>query len=183
MNSNLFEGLEKGDLGRLVVPELSIDEFKSKLGDDADVVVLSFMVASKEPANDLVSFVEKGYEWVLDADISSGEMEDGAYVLFVELERSKESAKNCIDLMEDLMNLTGQEFSDWTVQYNKSKKRHPLDLETLQRIIPPSRKAYERKFGSAEELDHLRSASGVQVKTTAPKNDFTESIRKAAGIN
>ena len=183
MNSNLFEGLEKGDLGRLIVPELSIDEFKSKLGDDADVVVLSFMVDSKEPANDLVGFIEKGYGWVLDADISSGEMEDGSYVVFVELERSKESAGNCIDFMTDLMNLTGQDFSDWTVQYNKSKKRHPLDLETLQRIIPPSRKAYERKFGSAEELDQLRNASGIKVTTKAPKNDFTESIRAAAGIN
>ena len=37
--SNLFEGLEQGDLKRLVHPELHIDEFKSKLGDDCDVVV------------------------------------------------------------------------------------------------------------------------------------------------
>ena len=32
---------------------------------------------------------EKGYEWVLDADVSSGEMDDGDYLVFVELERTK----------------------------------------------------------------------------------------------
>ena len=77
---NLFEGLEQGDLKRLIHPELHIDEFKSKLGDDADVVVASFKVDNKEPANDLVNFIEKGYDWVLDADVSSGEMDDGSYI-------------------------------------------------------------------------------------------------------
>ena len=63
-SNKLFEGLEAGDLARLIHPELHVDEFKSKLGDDADVVVVSFKVDSKEPANDLVAFIEKGYDWV-----------------------------------------------------------------------------------------------------------------------
>jgi len=74
MTRILRESLEHGDLKRLVHDELHVDEFKSKLGDDHDVVVVSFKVAGKEPANDIVSFVEKGYEWVIDADVSSGVM-------------------------------------------------------------------------------------------------------------
>jgi hypothetical protein len=101
-HSDLTEGLEKNDLSRLVHPELHIDEFKSKLGDDADVVVLSFKLASKEPADDLVAFVEKGYTWVLDADKSSGEMDDGSYVVFVELDRNDKSAENIMDLLKEL---------------------------------------------------------------------------------
>ena len=72
MHNNLFEGLEKDDLARLIHPELHVDEFKSKLGDDQDVVVLSFKVDAKEPANDLVAFVEKGYDWVVDAEYCTG---------------------------------------------------------------------------------------------------------------
>ena len=87
MSKILREGLEKGDLARLVHNELHIDEFKSKLGDDRDVVVVSFKVSGKEPANDVVNFVEKGYNWVIDADVSSGEMSDGDFIVFVEIPR------------------------------------------------------------------------------------------------
>ena len=135
---NLFEGLETGDLARLIHPELHVDEFKSKLGDDQDVVVLSFKVDSKEPANDLVAFIEKGYEWVLDADISSGEMEDGSYIVFVELDRSDATPDNIMDLMNDLMSVTDQEISDWRVRYYKAHKEITLSLEALNDLIPLS---------------------------------------------
>ena len=75
----LKEGLEKGDLARLVHNELHIDEYKSKMGNDEDMVVVSFKVGGKDPAIDLVNFIEKGYDWVVDADTSAGEMEDGDY--------------------------------------------------------------------------------------------------------
>ena len=60
--SNITEGLEANDLKRLVHNELHIDEFKSKMGRDEDVVVISFKVTGREPAEDLVNFIEKGYE-------------------------------------------------------------------------------------------------------------------------
>ena len=33
-----------------------------------------------------------------------------------------------------------------------------------------------------KEMDKLKTAAGVKVDTKAPKNDFTESLRIAAGI-
>ena len=62
-NEFLKENLEKGDLKRLVNPEIHIDEYKSKMGDDADIVVLSPKVKGKEPSTDLVNFIEKGYDF------------------------------------------------------------------------------------------------------------------------
>ena len=180
-SSNLFEGLEAGDLARLIHPELHIDEFKSKLGDDCDVVVLSFKVDSKEPANDLVSFVEKGYEWVLDADVSSGEMDDGSYIVFVELDRNESAPEQIMELVEDILNLTKQEVDDWRVRYYKSHTEKHLSLEALQELVPTTPEAYEREFGQ-EQLDQLKTAAGVPVDTQAPKNDFTETMRNLAGI-
>ena len=177
----LFEGLEVNDLSRLVHPEIHIDEFKSKLGRDEDVVVLSFKITGKEPAADLVSFIEKGYEWVIDADISSGELDDGDYIVFVECDRDPDVAENVFALMDDLMNLTGQDLEEWKLQYQKSGSELPVTLETLARIIPSSPEEYRRRFGQ-EEIDKLKTAAGVKVDTKAPKNDFTESLRIAAGI-
>jgi hypothetical protein len=181
MSYNLFEGLEQGDLKRLVHPELHIDEFKSKLGDDCDVVVISFKVDAKEPAGDLVSFIEKGYDWVLDADVSSGEMDDGSYIVFVELDRNEDSAKNIMELLEELMNVTDQKIEDWRVRYYKSHKETYISLEALHDLIPSSPEAYEKAYGN-EEIDKLKSAAGVDVTTKAPKNDYTESLRNLAGI-
>ena len=180
-NSNISEGLEHGDLRRLVHTELHIDEFQSKLGDDADVVVLSFKVAGRQPAEDLVAFIEKGYSWVIDADVSSGEMDDGDYLVFVELDRNSESAQNIYDLLDDLKNLTDQKTSDWRVRYYKEHKETELSLENLQSLIPDSPDAYNRKYGQ-EPIDELKTAAGLPVDTRAPKNDFTESLRTAAGI-
>ena len=178
---NLFEGLETGDLARLIHPELHVDEFKSKLGDDQDVVVLSFKVDSKEPANDLVAFIEKGYEWVLDADISSGEMDDGSYIVFVELDRGESAPDNIMDLMDDLVNVTDQEISDWRVRYYKAHKETTLSLEALHDLIPLTPEDYEKAYGNTE-LDKLKAIAGVKVTTKAPKNDLTEWLRNVAGI-
>lgn len=180
-NSNLFEGLEKGDLARLVHDEIHIDEFKSKLGDDADVIVLSFKVDSKEPADDLVSFIEKGYEWVLDADVSSGEMDDGSYIVFVEMDRDDQAVDHIIEMVEDFANLTDRQATEWRVRHYKGREERSLTADDLRAIIPTSPEEYERKFGN-DEIDQLKAAAGVKITTKAPKNDYTESLRNLAGI-
>jgi hypothetical protein len=175
------EGLERGDLMRLIHPELHIDEFRSKLGRDEDVAVVSFKIANKEPGQDLVSFCEKGYEWVIDADISSGEMDDGEYLVFVEIDRDQSLPKHIMDLMKDLMNLTNQNLSDWRLRYQSNQEDHEVSEESIKALCPTSSEDYKRKFGK-EEIDKLKTAAGVKVDTKAPKNDFTESLRVAAGI-
>jgi hypothetical protein len=87
MTQLLNENLKTHDLIDLVSHRVHIDEYKSKMGSDSDVVVLSFKVKGKEPGLDLVDFIEKAYPFVLDADVSSGELDDGEYLVFVELER------------------------------------------------------------------------------------------------
>lgn len=178
---DLIESLEHGDLKRLVHNELHIDEFKSKMGDDENVVVVSFKISGKEPANDIVSFVEKGYKWVIDADVSSGEMYDGDYIVFVELPRDEHVSKRIMEMMDDLMNLTEQDIEEWRVRYYRSSEEHPLDLDRLKNIIPDTPEKYHQIYGR-KSLDKLKTAAGVKVTTKAPKNEYTESLRVAAGI-
>ena len=184
-----------GDLKRLVHNELHIDEYKSKMGTDADVCVISFKVSGKEPSADLVSFIEKGYDFVLDADVSSGEKEGGDYLVFVELERTKKLPEQIIEMLDDIMNLTEQKIEDWRVRYYKSVTDHELTKESLAGIIPLTPEDYSAKYDKEDEevdstepeditqdLDAMKAVAGVPIDTKAPVNDFTESLRIAAGL-
>jgi hypothetical protein len=178
---NIHEGLEKNDLKRLVHPELHIDEFKSKMGRDEDIVVISFKIAGREPAEDLVNFIEKGYTWVIDADISSGEMDDGDFIVFVECEREPQVADNVMQLIDDITNLTDQKLDEWRLQVRSNPQQHELSADNIRSHVPLSTNTYLAKFGK-KELDEMRTAAGVTVATCAPKNDYTQSLRSLAGI-
>ena len=180
---NLREGLEVGDLARLVHSEMHVDEYKSKMGNDEDMVVVSFKVGGKDPAMDLVNFIEKGYDWVVDADTSAGEMDDGDYIVFVEMERTPRVPEQIIEMLDDMKHLTENVMEEWRVRYHKDTQDHDCTLEDLKSMIPATPEDYLKRVSKdTEALDKLKSQAGVKVTTKAPKNDFTESIRIAAGI-
>ncbi len=181
MSVNINEGLEQNDLARLVKPELHIDEFKSKMGKDQDIVVLSFKISGREPAEDLVNFIEKGYEWVLDADVSAGELDDGDFLVFVECDREPAVAEQVIGMMKDIMNLTSQVMDEWSIQVRSNPKKLDLTADTIRNSVPLTSSAYEMQYGK-KGLDEMRTAAGVRVTTRAPVNDHTQAIRSLAGI-
>jgi len=178
----LVEGLEAGDLNRLISQRITVDEYKSKMGDDEDIVVISFQIDGKDPAMDLVIFVEKSYEWVVDADVSSGEITDGKYIVFVETERDSLIAEHIVEMLTDLENITEHKIEDWNIEYFKPKKTLEATVDSL-RAIPSSPEEYRRiNKIQKDQIDQLKTAAGVNVDTKAPKNDFTESLRTMAGI-
>jgi hypothetical protein len=179
--SNINEGLEANDLKRLVHNELHIDEYKSKMGKDEDVVVISFKIKGREPALDFVNFIEKGYDWVIDADLSAGELDDGDFIVFVECDREPSFAENAIQMLEDIMRLTDQKLSDWRLLTRSSPQEHELTADNIQMLVPLTTEDYLRRYGN-KALDEMRVAAGVNVNTKAPKNNHTQSLRSLAGI-
>ena len=178
----LFEGLEYGDLKRLVHPKLHIDEFKSKMGDDADIIVLSFKVDGKEPAKDLMNFVERGYEWILDSDISAGELENGEYLVFIELARDKHAPKNIVALLDDITNLTEQNIKEWKFQYRKDNNEYDITVLNITKKVPTSPDEYIAKYGDNDDMESMQESARVPMHKKAPVNDFTDSLRIAAGL-
>jgi hypothetical protein len=151
------------------------------MGKDEDVIVLSFKVNGREPAEDLVNFIEKGYEWVLDADVSAGEMDDGDFLVFVECDREPTAADNIVAMIEDILNLTDQSLDEWSVQIRSNPAKIDLNVDNIKNNVPLSSSSYRAKYGK-KELDEMRNAAGVPVTTKAPKNDHTQSLRSLAGI-
>ena len=196
---NLLEMLEPHDLDGMIDSTIHIDEYKSKMGDDADISVFSFKVKNKSAAEDLVNFIEKGYEWVLDADVSSGEIEDGEFLVFVEIERNSELPHNITLLLDELTNITDIEQNMWTMRYSKVDEYIPVTIFNLIKTVPLTADMYNEITDTeipvtdetdleapidelAESLDQLRSIARINIATTAPINDYTDSLRIAAGI-
>ena len=142
--SNISESLYAGDLKNLVSNIFEVDSYSSKLGSDNNVVVVSFTVETKGPADDLVNFIERGYEFVLDADAGPHEAKDGRYHVFIEIERSRRVSAQIMEMLHGIKKLT--EIKDFKFRYYKSFKSIPATEQTLQETIPVSKQDYEVKI-------------------------------------
>ena len=141
MRQQFNEELLAGDLKMLVDNIFEVDSYASKMGSDKDIVVVSFTVESQKPADDLVNFCERGYDFVLDADSTPGELNDGKYKVFVEIERNKRIPEQIIELLDGVGKLS--EVDNFKFRYYKSF--HSLDVteDNLKENIPLSKDAYE----------------------------------------
>jgi hypothetical protein len=140
----LFEGLRSGDLKDYISDLFTVDQFRSKMGEDKDIIVLGFNVKEKYPAQDLVEFIEKGYNFILDADMSAGEEQNGQYQVFVEIERSEKIKEQLQDLMSGLSQLT--DCYDWRFRYQKAPRSVEFTEESILEHIPMTSDSYENKM-------------------------------------
>jgi hypothetical protein len=137
----LNEGLTAGDLRMLVDNIFEIDSYASKMGEDKEIVVLAFTVKNQSPATDLVDFIENGYDFVLDADASPGELSDGKYKVFVEIERNRRVAEQILELLNGVSLLA--EIDTFKFRYHKSFHSIEADKDNLESTIPKTKEDYE----------------------------------------
>jgi hypothetical protein len=99
----------------------------------------------------------------------------------------KSSLFSCINLDKDILNLTDQEIDKWKFQYRKNKEEHDVTEESLASVIPLNPDAYISRFGDDDEVEDdelgaMQESARVPMNKKAPVNDFTESLRVAAGL-
>lgn len=143
-SQQLDEGLRSLDLENLVDSLIEVDTYRSKMGEDQDVCVLTFKVSDRAPAKDLTEFIEKGYDFVLDSDISSGENSQGNYFVFVELQRSPKLTSQIKDITYGVKRLSGN--SDWNFKYHRENQKYDLTTESMEQVIPMSAGEYNSKM-------------------------------------
>ncbi len=176
----LFESLSYKDMEGLVKPTIHVDEFSSKMGDDDDIIVVSFFVRDEQAAKDLMSWFEKGYDFVLDADRSPGEIKPGRFLVYVEMRRRSTAGSNVEQLLNDLNTLTEFESSnDWLMHYKGQEV--PFTRDTFDSMVPLSPRAYRER--SDKELNEVRIAAGMQPRAIYEKDDpAIKSLQSAAGL-
>lgn len=126
--------LRAGDLRDLVDAVFEIDSYQSKMGDDKNIVTLSFSVKDKQPADDLANFIEKGYNFILDADVTPGEQSDGSYKVFVEMQRENNVHENIAELIDGILKIT--ELEKLKFRYYKDFESKDANLQELQNMVP-----------------------------------------------
>lgn len=168
--------LQAGDLRGLVNHIFEIDSYKSKMGDDKDVVVLSFTIESSAPADDLVGFVEKGYQFVLDADMTPGELEDGKYRVFVELERNRKVAENISDLLYGIGKLS--DINSFKFRYHKSFNSIDATKESLSEVVPNDPASYEQQIQERKNESIENFFSKSTLNAVVVEGDYVK-VKKA----
>lgn len=127
-------GLRNGDLKYMVYDIVGIDEYSSKMGENQNIVTISFQVKTSEPAEDLCNFLENGYDYILDADVSPGETEDGDYLVFVELKREKGVHENILQILKDVGKLCS--IDKFKFRYYKQFRSNEVSIETIEELVP-----------------------------------------------
>jgi hypothetical protein len=180
MKTIINEGLDYHDLKGQMEPVVSVDEYAAKMGKDKDVVTLAFIIKSKEAGKDLVSWFEKGYDYVLDASLSEGEVEVGKYLVFVEMNRRSKVPQRIVEMLSDLQTLTDLSVKDWTIKID-NEEYSPTEEEIAQVIILNPNE-YKADKEEEEKLNEFRELAGISAKKVYSDDAYTKYIKSLAGM-
>lgn len=176
----LNEGLDFHDLEGFVEPKVTVDEYSAKMGKDSDIVTLTFIVNSELAGKDLVDWFERGYDYVLDASVSDGEIRPGKYLIFVEMNRRSTVPERIVELLSDLETLTALKLKDWTVVVDEEE--YEPDTETLKQVITISPHEYRVEKEKEEELNEFREIAGIPTKNLHEEDSYIKTIKTMAGM-
>lgn len=181
MKNILKEGLSYNDLEGMIDPTLSVDEYSAKMGKDSDIITLSFIVKSEMASNDLSEWFERGYDWVLDASVSEGELSPGKWLVFVEMNRRSTAPDHIIEMITDLKTLSGINLIDWVVVV-EGEEYNP-EFQILKNVIITSPHEYRIQKESAGELNEMLEIAGLNSKALyGPQDNEIQIIKNIAGL-
>jgi len=156
------EGLDYHDLEGQLLPTLTVDEYSAHMGKDSEIVTLAFTIKNKQAGDDLCDWFERGYDFVLDAQVSEGEVSPGRYLVFVEMNRRSSVPSRIIELLKDLKTLTDMKLTDWTIVID-DEEYEPTE-EVLKQVIVMSPHNYRVEEEREEDLNEMRHRAGLDVK-------------------
>jgi hypothetical protein len=179
--SILNESLNYLDMENQIGELVTVDEYAAKMGKDEDIVTITFSVKSKLAANDLVTWLERGYDFVLDASMSDGEVEPGTWLVFVEMDRRSRVPNRIITLLSDLKTLTGIKLKDWSIEIDGDEYDADEELIRQKMILNPNQ--YEEKRQDKEvEINEMRTLAGLDTELVYTKDEYITNLQTMAGL-
>jgi len=152
-----------GEMENLVTPTISIDQYKPKIGEANETVVVAFEVAFEQPAKDLSNLIETDVTDHLDVDVSEGPNSDGKYMVFLEFERNNQLFEKIMSIMKIASQVTG--ITEWKYSYYKGEESKELTLENLGETVLDNSAEYVLRYIDAEEtnesLERMRKLAGL----------------------
>jgi len=155
--------LKNGDLTNTILPKVSIDEFEPKACDDLEVIVVAFYLNDEPPAQDLNTFIQRGFIDTMDVEVSPNTDEEGRYLVFVEMERNSTFPEKFNALLKDIGNLAGK--IDWKIKtYFSDNRTFSLNDPELYKfiILDPDLYVPKEKF----KMNKMKESIEQFFKTT-----------------
>ncbi len=174
----LHESLDYLDMEGHLTPVLGIDEYKSQIGQDSDIVVLNFLVSGEQVGNDLVDWLERGYDWIIDSEVSPGEVVGSKYMVFAEMNRRSTAPRRIMEILEDLKTLTGIKSDNWQLKING--KKMPASIEAMENNIILDSNEY--RANEERELNEWREIAGLTTVKTQEIDEDLVAWQRQAGI-
>lgn len=154
--ANLFEGMRNGDLEDLILPMISVDEYESKIDDEA--IVIAFYVSEHGAAEDLNRFLQRSPVELIDTEISPAPDAQGYYMVFVELLKNNTLPENITSLLEEVAPLAN--IDAWKMQLRGHDDLVPFSEEDIVKaVVNP-----EEDNLSEAVLDFLRPSDLLDAK-------------------
>ena len=179
MKKILNEGLDHMDLENQVNNKISIDEYSAKTGSDDETITIAFTVKGQLASADLVDWFERGYDFVIDAQPSDGEISVGKYLVFIEMNRRSKAPARIVELLEDLETLTGIKLKDWIVEVDGEE--YDADEDVLKQVMTLS--PHEYRMQKEDGLNEMRELSGIEPqKLFNEQDDAIKSFKSLAGL-
>lgn len=125
----LSEGLREGDLEDLVLPMITIDEYASKLDENA--IVLGFYIQDRDAADDLNRFIQKSPVEILDTEVSPAPDQHGYYIVFIELLNDRRIVDNISSIMAEISPLVAND--EWQMRLRGLKGVKKFDPKVLDK--------------------------------------------------
>ena len=165
---------------------ITVDEYSAKMGKDKDIVTITFTVHNKLAAEDLVTWFERGYDFVLDASVSEGELEPGKWLVFAELDRRSKVPNRIITLLSDLETLTDIKLKDWKVEVEGEECEANEDAIREHMILNPNVYKDEKEEAENEledeDLNEMRIRAGIDVKSVYVEDEYIKNLKAIAGM-
>jgi hypothetical protein len=164
---NLNENLDHHDMVGQINSIVTVDEYKAKAGGDDEIITLSFIIKGQQASQDLVDWFERGYEWILDAQVSDGEYIPGKNLVFVEIPRRSTAPDRIIEILKDLETLTDIKVTEWTVKIDGEEyDADPEIIKTKIRLSP-----HDYRLEHEDELNEMREIAGIKSVNKYIKQD------------
>lgn len=169
----LNEGFDYHDLVNILDTTLTVDKYAAKMGSDDEIVTLAFTIKGEQAGEDFVDWLERGYEFILDAQVSEGEVTRGKFLVFAEMNRRTTVPERIIEIIEDLETLTDKKLSDWVIDINDEKIKPDVNEIKNRMILSPHiyREQNEEEENIEGELNEMREIAGLPSKSIVKEKD------------
>ena len=150
-----------GEMINLINAVVSIDQYKPKIGEASETVVMAFEVDVQQAAGDLSNLIETDVVESLDVDVSQGPNNRGKHMVFVEFTRDSSLHENIKNILKVVANVTT--ITEWKFEYYKGEEVKDLNEENLKDSVIDNPQEYVLKYAQPknENLDRVKQLAGL----------------------